>query len=234
VIYQQERSRCFLLISKGPPACSSREEGLSLDRMIGDKEGIAVSSLLLAWADLKQGGITTARTRMEESLDLYRQMEHREGTAESLSMLGKVEEYRDDNVFARTLYEESLAIAREIGDKELIASGLERLAGVVAMQGEPAWAVHLWGAAEALREEIGAPLLPIERADYDHAVAAARNQLGGNLLLRHGRRDAPCRQSRCSPQGKERFSHISLDEAITILSGDASYDARSMQAFACG
>jgi len=60
----------------------------------------------------------------------------------------------------------------------LIASGLEGLASVVAAQDEPSWAARLWGSAEVMREAIGAPLPPIERADYDHAVAAVRAHLG--------------------------------------------------------
>jgi hypothetical protein len=93
-------------------------------------------------------------------------------------MLGEVEAARGDHAFARTLYEESLAMAQEIGDKELFASGLEGLASVGAVQGELAWATRLWGAAEALREAIGAPLPPVERADYEQAVAIARDRLG--------------------------------------------------------
>ena len=159
------------------------EEGLLLDREIGDKEGIAVSSLLLGWVALKQSDFVTARTRVEEGLVLYREMEHREGVAESLSLLGRAEAARGDHAFARALYEESLAMAKEIGDKELIASGLEGLASVVAVQGEPAWAARLWGTAEALREAIGAPLQPVERADYDHAVAAVRDHLGEDVFV---------------------------------------------------
>jgi hypothetical protein len=79
--------------------------------------------------------------------------------------------------FAHSLYDESLAIAREIGDKELIALSLEGLAHLVAMQGEPTWAACLWGTAEALREAIGAPLQPIERADYEQTVMDARDHL---------------------------------------------------------
>jgi predicted ATPase/class 3 adenylate cyclase len=154
------------------------EEGLSLDREVGDKEGMAVSSLLLAWVALRQGDVATARVRVEQSLDLYKEMEHREGVAEALSLLGKVEASRGDHALARVLYEQSLALAQEIGDRELIASGLEGLASSVAVQGEPAWAGRLWGTAEALREAIEAPLQPIERAGYDHAVIAARDSLG--------------------------------------------------------
>ena len=154
------------------------KEGLLLDQEVGDKEGMAVASLLLGWVALKQGDVVTARSRVEESLVLYREMEHREGMAEALSLLGKVEATLGDYAFARNLYVDSLAMAQEIGDKELIASGLEGLASVVALQGEQAWATRLWGSAEALREVIGAPLQPVQQADYDHAVAAVRSDLG--------------------------------------------------------
>jgi len=175
-----------LFVSQGDQAMiyPLLEEGLTLDREVGDKEGMAVASLLLGWVALKQqGDVASARTRVEESLALYREMDHREGIAEALSLSGKVEATRGDHASARTLYTESLAIANDIGDKELIASGLEGLASVVASQGEPAWAARLWGTAEALREAIGAPLQPIERADYDHAVAAARDQLGEDTFV---------------------------------------------------
>ncbi len=174
----------MLLISQGDRTMihTMLEEALSLDREVGAKEGIAASILLLAWLALSQGDGVTARTRVEESVVLYREMEHREGIAESFSLLGRVEAYQGNHASARALYEESLAMAREMGDKELIASGLEGLASVAAEQGETAWAAHLWGTAEALREIIGAPLLPIERAGYDHAVAAARDHLGYSPL----------------------------------------------------
>ncbi len=35
----------------------------------------------------------------------------------------------------------------------------------------------------ALREAIGAPLQPIERADYDHTVAAVRGHLGEEAFV---------------------------------------------------
>jgi hypothetical protein len=52
------------------------------------------------------------------------------------------------------------------------------LAQTVAAQKEHAWAAHLWGAAAALRESCGIPLMPIDRADYESAIADARLQLG--------------------------------------------------------
>jgi hypothetical protein len=110
-------------------------------------------------------------------------MAHREGSAEALSLLGRVAAARGDHVGARIRYEESLTIASEIGDQELLATGLAGLARVVAMQGEPVWSGQLWGNAAALRDAIGAPLQPIERADYEQAVAAVRTQLGENVFM---------------------------------------------------
>ena len=43
---------------------------------------------------------------------------------------------------------------------------------------EPAWAAQLWGAAKAVRDAMGAPLPPIERADYERSMATACTRLG--------------------------------------------------------
>ncbi len=174
-----------LFVSQGDQTLVSPllAQGLSLDREVGDKEGMAVCSLLLAAVALKRGEVETARVRVEEALLLYREMGYQEGITEARSLLGKVEAARGDLTFARTLYEESLAMARELDHKEFIAIGLEGVAAVIAAQGDPAEAARLWGTAEALREALGAPLPPVERADYDLAVAAVRNQLGEGVFI---------------------------------------------------
>jgi tetratricopeptide (TPR) repeat protein len=153
-------------------------QGLALDREVGDKEGMAVTSLLLGSVALKQGDVAAARTRTEEALRLYREMEYREGITEALALLGNVETARGDLPYASTLFEESLTMARELKQQELFAIGLEGLAPVRAAQGDPAQAARLWGLAEALREALGAPLPPVVRASYDAAVATVHRQLG--------------------------------------------------------
>jgi predicted ATPase/class 3 adenylate cyclase len=154
------------------------QQGLALDREVGDKEGMAVCSLLLGSVALHRGDAATARTRMEEGLLLYREIGYGEGIAEALCLLGKVEAARGDLAYARRLYEESLTMARELGQRELIATGLEGLARVTAAEGDSAEAARIWGTAEALREALGAPLHPVERSDYDAAVASVHDRLG--------------------------------------------------------
>jgi predicted ATPase len=161
------------------------EQGLALDREVGDKEGMAVCSLLLGSVALQKGDASTARTRGEEGLLLYREIGYGEGIAEALSLLGKVEAARGDLTYARKLYEEGLTMARELGQRELIASGLEGLARITAAEGEPAEAARIWGTAEALREALGAPLHPVDRSDYDAAVAVVHDQLGQDDFISH-------------------------------------------------
>src|SRR5207237_335458 len=117
---------------------------------------------------------TKAHSLFKESLAIRREVGDRQGTAESLSHLASVAICQGGHTAARALYEESLGIARQVGNKLTIASCLAGLAGVVTAQGESVWAGRLWGAAEALREAIGAPIPPVERANYEHAVADAR------------------------------------------------------------
>ena len=63
----------------------------------------------------------------------------------------------------------------------LVASCLEGVAAAVVAQGAKEgtvplalWAVRLWGAAARVRETIGAPIPPVYRAAYEHALAQAR------------------------------------------------------------
>jgi hypothetical protein len=72
--------------------------------------------------------------------------------------------------------------ALALDDSWITAFCLEGWAIVVAAQRERALAVRLWGAAESLRERCGVPLTPLERVDYEPAVAAVRTQLGAQAF----------------------------------------------------
>lgn len=52
------------------------------------------------------------------------------------------------------------------------------MAALETKEGASRTAAQLWGTAEALREAIGARMYPVECADYEQAVAAARTQVG--------------------------------------------------------
>jgi tetratricopeptide (TPR) repeat protein len=59
-----------------------------------------------------------------------------------------------------------------------VAEPLEGLAKVAVAQGCPDQAARLFGAARALRVRIGAPVAPVDRADYERSLAATRAALG--------------------------------------------------------
>ena len=200
------------LESQGDPVTirSLLDEGMRLSRQLEDKDGIAWGNSIAGRLALSHGDVATAHVLLEESLTLYTEMGERQNFAESLAFLAKVEAYKGDHAAARALYEQSLALCREIGYQVWVAPCLEGLAGVVAAQesrgGSLAgtlWAVRLWGAAQTLRETIGAPMPPIDRADYERAVAAARVRLGKEAFAAawaEGRTMTP--EQACAAQGR--------------------------------
>ena len=125
-----------------------------------------------------QGDYRVARALCEQSLAIRRELGDRRGIATSLHDLGMVAYERGDYRAARALYEESLAILRELGYRSRIATALESFARLAAAEAQVGRVARLLGAAESLREAIGTPLRPTQRADYAHAVAAARAELG--------------------------------------------------------
>jgi len=154
------------------------EECLTVSREIGFTQGIAAAFWLSGQVALGHGDFVTARSLAEKSVVLYKEMGYRHGTAESLSALGKVLAAEGDCAAAQALYEESLALSRELGEKWIIAACLVGLGEVVAAQQKLAWAAQLWGAAEALRDALGIAIPPVERADYERSLSAARVHLG--------------------------------------------------------
>jgi DNA-binding CsgD family transcriptional regulator len=127
---------------------------------------------------LQEGDVTLARSLLEESLAISGRTGERESHAENLSALGKVAARQNDLTEAYALYKESLKIIMETGNPWRMVPSLEGLASVIAEQKEFVRAAQLWGAAEAMRESFGIPLPPVDRADYEKAVAAVRNHLG--------------------------------------------------------
>jgi predicted ATPase/DNA-binding CsgD family transcriptional regulator len=169
-----------LFVSQGDQTSvrSLLEECLTLSREVGFKEGIAAARCLLGQLALSQGDLAIAHAEVEESVMLYKEMGHQHGTAESLSAFGKVLAAEGDYSAAQGFYEESLALSRELGEQWVIATGLVGVGEVVAAQHKLAWAAQLWGAADALRDALGVPIPPIERADYERSLSAARVHLG--------------------------------------------------------
>jgi DNA-binding CsgD family transcriptional regulator/tetratricopeptide (TPR) repeat protein len=158
------------------------EESLALFRELGDKPGEALSCWIAGWVALRQDDADTAHALKEQSLAHWQETGDRIRMIWALALLGRIKAHQGDIAAARALHEESLARARALYDSWLCAFYLEGLASVVAAQGVHTWAVRLWGAAASLRERCGIPLTPVERADYEPAVAAVRTRLGAQAF----------------------------------------------------
>jgi len=159
------------------------EEGLAIAKELSDKDSLASANALRGQIVFNRGDIATARSLLEESVRLSREVGSRHSTAESLSLLARVVSVHGDHTAACALYEESLAIGRDLNNMWLIVPCLDGLASMGARQGEFVRAARLWGAAEVLRESVGMHIAPIERADYEHRVAAVRSQLGEKVFV---------------------------------------------------
>jgi predicted ATPase/DNA-binding CsgD family transcriptional regulator len=173
-----------LFISQGDSATIRLllEEGDALRRELGDKESITDSFILSGELALSQGDTIRARSLAEEGVVLTREIGDQLNTAWSLAFLAKVIAHQGDQEAARAMYEESLVLAKAGNSKGHMTPYLEGLASVLASQGDHVWAARIWGAAEALRDAMGTPMAPVYRADYEHDVDAARDQLGEQVF----------------------------------------------------
>ena len=164
------------------------EEALALAREVGNKEVMAVAGYYLGRAAWAQGEYGQATKQFEAVLALGREEQNNFSISTALYGLGQVARSRGDYASAHALHAEALALRREINDPWRITFSLDALATLAAVQNqmEPSplrseglrRAARLFGAAAAVYDQIRLTRPPIERAEHDQAVAAARAALG--------------------------------------------------------
>lgn len=115
---------------------------------------------------------------------IQEEMGSRGDSIEALLGLARAALAQQELVEARRRCQQSLSIPVALRSRRLVPECLEVAGMLLAAQGRAFEADELWGTAEALREELGTPPHPVERADYDGAVAAAREQLGEEAFAR--------------------------------------------------
>jgi tetratricopeptide (TPR) repeat protein len=125
-----------------------------------------------------QGKFDEARRLREEALALGLGRSAPSDFFQMQAELARVLVQQGEFAEARALYEEQQTLLPTMTWKPAIAHYLEGRAMLEATLDAPASAARLWGAAEALREAIGAPMYPVDRAEYAPAIAAAHAKLG--------------------------------------------------------
>ncbi len=151
-------------------------ESVPLHREYEERPGLGIALNGLGLVAVQQSDFTLAANLLHESLTLHQSVGDRRYIAISLDSQGRLARAQGDGAQAASLFKQSLTLRKKMGDKQGLAEALEALASVAT--GRPEKAARLFGAAESLREAISAPIPPVERADFDHAFAAVRAQLG--------------------------------------------------------
>jgi predicted ATPase/DNA-binding XRE family transcriptional regulator len=144
---------------------------------VGDSINMAQALTNQGWALQLLGDYVGASRLFSRSLALAERFQDPRRVANNLASLALMAVYRGDYAAGGDLYTDSLTIFYELHERRGVAESLEGLAGVAALQHQPHEAARLFGLSEALRETARAPLLAGDRARYETALTAAREQL---------------------------------------------------------
>lgn len=139
-------------------------QALALFQQEHETEGIAFSCYGLGLIALKQADYPTATSHLQESLRLWQLRGDKHHIALAHSSLGRLALAQGDVVGASTHFRASLTLYQEMVDKLGVAVALAGAANCVT---EGAVAGQLLGAAHALRQAIGAPIPPVDGAEYE-------------------------------------------------------------------
>ena len=205
-------------------AMSLHNEGLVIQRNLGDRRGIASSLSNLGIVAREQNDNATAKALYEESLALRRELGDQWGIGAALNNLGLVALHDGDYPATRALYAESLKVFRDLGNRQATASPLSNLGRVAYQQGDYAGARALiqeslaifwdlrdrWGIAMSL-EGLAYVALALARP-----VQAARLWGGAERL----REEIGCP---LPPSERSRYDS-QLAAALAAVNDDAAFD----------
>lgn len=105
------------------------------------------------------------------------------GTAEPRICLAHVAVLQGEWMVALRCYQECLAMLHQFGIMIYFPAYLEGLGSLATALKMPEKAARLWGKAEAMREELGALMYPVDRPEYERAVADARTYSGKEAFV---------------------------------------------------
>jgi non-specific serine/threonine protein kinase len=154
------------------------EQALSLWREAGTPWGIGKALSDLGEVARTKGDYVTAQSRYREALAIFRETGDSIYTAISLHNLGHVAHRLGEYSRAGACFTEGLLIGNDMGNTHLSAWCLLGVAGVAASERQPELSARLLGAAQVMLQSVGGSLDPVDRAEYELNMAAARAQLG--------------------------------------------------------
>jgi predicted ATPase/DNA-binding XRE family transcriptional regulator len=153
------------------------EECLALAAQLGDRPSRAEALNILGNLARNRGDYAHAAACYDESLALCRDLGDLFQIVSVLQDQGYLAQQQGDQARAAVLLRESLALCREIDHLWMGVWCLAGLGRVAVAQGQAEHATRLLGATAALFETYDPAMDPIDRADYERSIAAARAQL---------------------------------------------------------
>ncbi len=157
-------------------------EAEPLVRNSGDQWNLATTLTWYGHGLWAQGDFDKAMALDKEALALYRQLGERWGVAWVLHNLGQLACTQKDYTQANANFKNSLAIWQELGNPFGIRQVLAGFSSVALSTGRLTHAARLLGATDALFDALGAKLIPLDQAEYERNLAAARTQLDADTF----------------------------------------------------
>jgi predicted ATPase len=161
-------------------ACEYFERALGMFRILGT--GAVWATLRLGSTAIYEGRFRSARKSLQKSHLAFRQAGTKSGLAQALCELARLARLLGEHDNARSFLSESFDLAKQIDSKSISASVLEQCAYLLKGENRPEDCTHVLGKVAALREEMNSPIPPRDRAEYEAAMEAARNILGGDIF----------------------------------------------------
>jgi predicted ATPase/DNA-binding SARP family transcriptional activator/Tfp pilus assembly protein PilF len=124
-----------------------------------------------------------AEKRFNEGINVCRKCHDKFEMAFALLGLGRVSQSQNDYATARSFYSKVLVIGQDIRNDFIETVCLSAYVTLALAQRKPDKAARLGGAVEKRIPSIRLEMSPLERAEYDQAIAAARAALGEEAFI---------------------------------------------------
>jgi predicted ATPase/class 3 adenylate cyclase len=153
-------------------------EALELSRELNDTLGMGLSLVGLGNLKASEGNDKEARLYYEQGSTHLRKAGDLNMLAWTCRRLGHVTLRSNKYQQAFALFAESLNLNLQIGDMRGAAACLAAIGSISLRQGNASVAGRLYGASDALLESVSEQLMPIDVAELEPYVRAAREQMG--------------------------------------------------------
>jgi tetratricopeptide (TPR) repeat protein len=157
VVAQAHYSCGFVLHAEGKytSATESAQNSLDIFRLIGSKDGIAISLSLLAEINCATGDYAEARKLATQALHIGQEIGNQKDIAQILGLLAGIDYTNGDYAEARKLITQGLQIEQEIGNRHGVALSLKWLADIDYDTGDYAESLKLATLTLQIEQEIG-------------------------------------------------------------------------------